>query len=218
LTDRDYGPSVDGCSSIPACRRFDTSTLGANLTEDYVQVESSAERDHETHRILTASGAVLDLFSMFSRYFWILSLVVTAFNYLSSERVAAASGSGDPRASDEARVLRRQLALVSALPWIVMGLGMVAGGVPDVWHYFRPQDQNPYVLMWYCSIFFVSTLFAAWVFFRDGAVKTVKYQLFGTRSGLMRTVGRAKFFAMLGPIWIALWIAMVVSMNVLVPH
>jgi len=155
---------------------------------------------------------------MFSRYFWVLSLVVTAFNYLSSERVAAASGSGSPQASDEARVLRRQLALVSALPWVVMGVGIVAGEVPDVWHYFRPQDQNPYVLTWYCSIFFVAVLFAWWVFCRDGAVKTVKYQLFKTRSGLMHTVGRVKFFAVLGPIWIALWIAMVVSMNVHVPH
>jgi hypothetical protein len=160
----------------------------------------------------------LNLFSLFSRYFWALSLILTAFNYLSSERTAATSGPTSLRTSDEAKMLRRQLAVVSALPWVVMGVGVVVGGVPDVWYYFRPQDQNPYVLSWFGSLFFISLLFAWWVLFRDGAAKAVKYQLFETRSGLMRTVGRVKFFAVLGPVWMTLWIAFVVSMNVPVPR
>lgn len=163
----------------------------------------------------------MNLFNLFARYFWLPGIVMTGFNYFSSKRIAAASGPASPRASDEAKVLRRRLAVVLALPWVVMGVGTLVGGVPDIWRYFRPQDQNPYVLAWFGTIFSVAILFAWWVFFFDGAEKSIKYQLFETfdrRSNLMNSVGRIKLFAALGPIWIILWITIVVSMGVPLPH
>ena len=163
----------------------------------------------------------MNLFDIIARYFWLLCLVMSGFNYFAGERAAAKAGPASPRASDEARLPRSRFAVVAALPWVVMGTGMVIGGVPNVWHYFRPQDRNPYVLAWFGSVFFVVVAFAWWVFFRDGAAKAVAYQLFETlspRSRMMQTSGRVKFFAALGPVWIASWTAMIVWMNAPVPH
>jgi hypothetical protein len=132
------------------------------------------------------------------------------------ERAAAGSGAMSLGTSDEAKVLRRRFAVVAALPWVVMGIGMVLGGVPNVWYYFRPQDQNPYVWAWFGTVFLVAIAFAWWIFFRDGAAKIISYQIlttFSPRSNWMHTVGRIKFFAALGPIWIVLWTAIIASMN-----
>jgi hypothetical protein len=30
------------------------------------------------------------------------------------------------------------------IPWIVMGIGLMVGGVPSMFHFFRPRDGNPY--------------------------------------------------------------------------
>ncbi|MFL9872951.1 hypothetical protein [Paraburkholderia megapolitana] len=159
----------------------------------------------------------MNLFDILAHYFWLLCLAISGFNYFVGERAVARSGAGSLEGSEEAKVLRRRFAIVAALPWVVMGVGMTLGGVPDVWYYFRPQDQNPYVWAWFGSVFLIAFAFAWWVFFRDGAAKIISSKAFGTLSpgsNWMHTVGRVKFFAALGPIWIAVWIAIVVSTDV----
>lgn len=159
----------------------------------------------------------MNLFNIFARYFWLLCLVISGFNYFAGERTVGRSGAMSLGRSDEAKILRRRFAIVAALPWVVMGIGMVLGSVPNVWYYFRPQDQNPYVWAWFGTVFLVAIVFAWWGFFRDGAAKVIRHQAFATlspRSNWMHTVGKVKFFAALGPVWIALWTAIVVSMDV----
>jgi hypothetical protein len=135
----------------------------------------------------------------------------------------------DPRTSTDAIALRRWFAIASALPWAVMGWGIVLGGVPNIWYYFRPQDRNPFVLVWFATIFLIAFYFAYWVFVKDGAQKVVLLQpvevnwyrtsLRGTTRGtLTLTVGRVKLFAALGPIGIAAWICLVSLIDVPIPR
>jgi hypothetical protein len=170
----------------------------------------------------------VNLFSIMGRYFWLLCLAVTAYNYLVGARSLSASEPADPRASADAVTLRRWFAVASAVPWIVMGWGIVIGGVPNVWYFFRPQDRNPYVWAWFTSILILALYFAYWVFLRGGAQKVVLLKPFEihwylsgfratTRGTMALTEGRVKFYAAMGPIWIAAWIWLMSWMDVSPP-
>jgi hypothetical protein len=55
------------------------------------------------------------------------------------------------------------------LPWIVMGIGCVFGGIPSVFAYFRPRGGNPYVIAFYASVVLFWLLSTNWIVFRGGA-------------------------------------------------
>jgi hypothetical protein len=157
---------------------------------------------------------IVNLFNILGRYFWLLCLGISAYQYVVGIRSLASRDPTDPRGSREAVSLRRWMLLMSALPWVVMGWGIMYRDVPNVWYYFRPQDRNPYVLAWFATIFAIAIFFAFWVFFLGGAEKVVHLQpvevkwyrtgLRGTTRGTVElTVGRVKLFAALAPFWMA---------------
>jgi hypothetical protein len=156
----------------------------------------------------------VNLFHLIGRYFWALGLFFSAYHYVLGMRALASRSPSDPRASLAAVSLRRWFAVAGALPWVVMGWGIHVGGVPNVWYFLRPQDQNPYVLSWFGTIFAITLWFAFWVFFLEGAEKIVVLEpvefkwyragFRGTTSGTVElTVSRVRLFAAIGPIWIA---------------
>ena len=61
------------------------------------------------------------------------------------------------------------------IPWIVMGIGCVMGGVPSVFHFFRPRDGNPYVLAFFASVFLIWIMGTYWLLFQGGAKMLVKH-------------------------------------------
>lgn len=167
-------------------------------------------------------------FNILGRYFWLLCLGVSAYQYVVGMRSLASKDPTDPRASAEAIALRRWIFVVSDLPWVVMGWAILSGGVPNMWYFFRPQDRNPYVLAWFAMLFLISFCFAFWVFFRGGAKKVVMLQpvefkwyrtgFRGSSQGTVElTASRVKLFAAIGPIWIAAWILLVSFMDAPLP-
>jgi hypothetical protein len=98
----------------------------------------------------------MNLFNILGRYFWLVCLSISAYQYVVGMRSLASRDSTDPRASTEAIALRRWFLVVSDLPWVVMGWAILIGGVPNIWYFFRPQDQNPYVLTWFATLFLIS--------------------------------------------------------------
>lgn len=85
----------------------------------------------------------MDLFFLFSKYFWLLCIGTTFINFLWMDRRVDEADQGVDRA------LRRQYLAwmwgLQCLPWLVIGIGQLAGGVPSVWAVFRPQDGNPWI-------------------------------------------------------------------------
>lgn len=162
----------------------------------------------------------MDIFPFISRHFWAICLAFLLFNYLAAERKISSSVTLSVAQLDAAKRYLRWFSLASTLPWLVMGWGQVVGGVPSVWHYFRPQDRNPYVLAWLASIFVLSVLYAVWVFFADGARKTREYELLaaiGMRARKPMPEGLIKLFAALGPFFVVLWVYLAASMDTPVP-
>ena len=85
-------------------------------------------------------------FATFSRYFWVICLGFSYFNYAKLLRqLDRSKGTGLSDRSEHRRYLQ-VFSAAGALPWTVMGLGQITGFTPTVWYYFRPQDKNPVVL------------------------------------------------------------------------
>jgi hypothetical protein len=160
-----------------------------------------------------------DLFRVLSEYFWLVALAFSTFNYLKAERDNSASLAGEARQS--ARALLRVFAIAMAAPWLVMGLGQLSGSTPTVWYYFRPQDENPFVIAWLGIIFLLSCLFAWWVLLAGGASKVSELNLMamlGHRTTKPVSENMVKFFAVLGVAIFPVWVYLAVSMNAPLPR
>jgi hypothetical protein len=103
------------------------------------------------------------------------------------------------------------------MPLVVMGLGQQLGYTPTVFHYFRPQDGNPFVLAWLVVIFLQACIQAWWVLLADGAAKIEAL-------GLWPVIGRGtpptwviRLMAGGGPVFVLLWAGLLSLMDVPVP-
>ncbi len=110
----------------------------------------------------------------FSRHGWLLFVLVTCANgaiwwYRARRRTADA-----PALGPGYRRLIRGWLIYGNLPWLVMGIGMVIGGVPTIWHFFDPKN-GPFVLAWYASVVLLWALSIYWLFFRGGAEALVAH-------------------------------------------
>jgi hypothetical protein len=121
----------------------------------------------------------------------------------------------------ELQAVRQRVFWATLLPWVVMGVAQVVGGVPSVWSFFRPQDLNPYVWSWYVTIFVDSCFFTYWVFFRGGAkfalaLNLVHFHFFGREVPM--TEKWVKVSAALGPPFTIAWVFVAWNMNVSIPR
>lgn len=158
------------------------------------------------------------LFHFISQYFWAIALAFAAFNYWKADRDTMRTV--QPKNAEEARAYLRNFATAGALPWLIMGVGQLTGATPTVWHYFRPQDENVFVLSWLAATFALTCLFAWWVFAASGAKKTVEFNLMaalGQHGSKPPSERMVKFFAALGVLGFPLWVYMAMSMNAPLP-
>ncbi|MDA2924136.1 hypothetical protein MYX65_05680 [Acidobacteria bacterium AH-259-L09] len=117
----------------------------------------------------------MDVFYFVSRYFWLIAIVVTSINVAIFKQRSRNHIPENPElAEGYARLFRGYLTWLNA-PWVIMGIGSTVGGVPSVWHYFRPKDGDPYVLAWFASVFLLWILGTYWLFFKGGAEMLVKH-------------------------------------------
>jgi len=159
-----------------------------------------------------------DFFRLISEYFWIVALAFAAFNYWKSDRDTTRTVAPDK--AREARIYLRNFAFAGALPWLIMGAGQITGATPTVWHYFRPQDRNVFVIGSLATIFALSCYFAWWVFVANGAKKIVEFNLvaaLGQHGAKPPSEGMVKVFAALGVLIFPIWVYMAVSMNAPLP-
>jgi hypothetical protein len=110
-----------------------------------------------------------------SRYFWLMAIGATAANWVIFRKSAQKHIAENPQLQEGYAALLRGYLVWMNIPWLVMGVGCTVGGVPSVWHYFRPSDGNPYVLAWFGSVFLLWLLGTFWLFFREGAEKLARH-------------------------------------------
>ncbi|WP_133166843.1 hypothetical protein [Solimicrobium silvestre] len=118
----------------------------------------------------------MNLFNLFGHYFWVISIVVSLQVFWQSGAVRERCKSDVEFAIDDSKV-RWKLFLWMCAPWFAMGIGQRFGGVPTVWHFLKPGDGNPWVALFFLSVFGCWLLAAYWVYLRDGANAIVEHQL-----------------------------------------
>ena len=149
-------------------------------------------------------------FQLFARYFLAIAIGMSLINYaIGRRRLVSESGLSEIRRND-AQSLFGRLCLFSNVAWLVMGWGVLFGGVPSVFSYFRPQDHNPYVTYWYGSLLLLAVVGALWVLLGNGARRIRELQqlgVFGARQKNSATSEWAiKLLAALGPVFVLFWI------------
>jgi hypothetical protein len=161
-----------------------------------------------------------NLFALFSRYFWLICLGISYFNYVFARNRIGQSGLPFTPHAVEAHRLLRLFAMMGAVPWLVMGLGVLTGYTPSVWYYFRPQDLNPFVIAWVGLMFVMAVWFAGWVLVFGGAAKVRDYNLMsaiGMRSKNPLPLWLIRLYAAASPFFVIVWIYLVSSMNAPIP-
>jgi hypothetical protein len=102
------------------------------------------------------------------------------------------------------------------IPWIVMGTGILTGNVPTIWHFFRPQDGNPFVIIFFISIFTIWLLGTYWLFVKNGAEMLVKHP--GIFRSDFSSHNMVKFFWLLSLAGGIAGVIMMFTMNMPMPN
>ncbi len=112
---------------------------------------------------------------LFARHAWILFIAVTMINALILKFRSRAHIQRRPELRAGYRRLFNGVLLWGNLPWVVMGIGIVFGGVHSTFSYFRPRDGHSFVLAWLGVVVALWILGFYWLFARRGAEFLVEH-------------------------------------------
>lgn len=119
----------------------------------------------------------MDPFSIMSKWPWVVfiafTVVYAGVAWVASRRHVR----DDPELAPGYKTIVTGILTWGNIPWIVMGIGLTVGGVPSMFHFFRPRDANPFVLAFLGSVFLLWGLTLYWVFLRGGAELLARHPL-----------------------------------------
>jgi hypothetical protein len=110
-----------------------------------------------------------------AKWFWVVFILLTVVNAVLLRFRAQRHIRENPDLADGYTTLIRGFVFWGNIPWVVMGIGTVFGGVPSLFQFLRPRDGNPFVLAFFGSIFFLWIMGTFWLLFRGGAEMLVKH-------------------------------------------
>lgn len=123
-------------------------------------------------------------FSFIGQWFPVIALIVTAINANSLRNRARTRVQQEPHLEKEYQRLFWGYLIVLSIPWIVMAVGTIIGGVPSVWHFFNPRAGNLYVLAFHATVVVLWVVGVVWIYLMGGAEFLIEYYypLFRQRS------------------------------------
>jgi len=108
-------------------------------------------------------------------YGWIFLIFVTVFNAFNLKARSKKFIHKQPELREGYDQLFKGFLVYLNIPWIVMGIGILFGGVPGVLSFFRPRDGNIYVLAFHATVVILWILSIWWFYFNGGAEFLLKY-------------------------------------------
>lgn len=118
----------------------------------------------------------MDLFFVtLYRYFWLVALVVAGLNTVILWWRSRAYIAQNPALAPGYATLLRGYFVCLSLPWVVMGVGVVMGGIPNVAYFFYPRTGNPYVIAWWVVYWLLAAFVTYWIVQRGGAEMLVSH-------------------------------------------
>jgi hypothetical protein len=110
----------------------------------------------------------MDIFTLITTHFWLVALIVTGVNAAVLHRRFHALSAGRPELAAGYRQFLIGFVAVSALLWLMMGIGIVLGGVPGVFAFSDPGAGNPFVIAWHLTLIALWIAGFVWLFFLGG--------------------------------------------------
>ena len=108
------------------------------------------------------------------RHSWLLFVIATTFNGgLWWLRAQPRIDENPALRKSYARLIRGWL-IYGNVPWLVMGMGILLGGVPSPITYFNPRN-GPFVFLFYLSVVAIWAAMFRWLFFKQGAEELVRH-------------------------------------------
>lgn len=112
---------------------------------------------------------MLNMEPVLFQHFWVILIVVTVINgYMWWSRMQETIRN-KPELAAGYRRLYHGFLLWGNIPWVLMGLGILSGQVAGVFEFLRPDNGNPFVLIWYAAMGGLLVLGTYWVYFGGGA-------------------------------------------------
>ena len=108
------------------------------------------------------------------KHIWVFFIVATFVNAAIWWRRGREYRQRDPSLTEDYRSLIRGFVTWGNVPWLIMGVGILFGRVPTVFHYFNPRSPNPFVTAFFASIVFLWIVGTYWLFARRGAERLVR--------------------------------------------
>ncbi len=106
---------------------------------------------------------------------WVLFILVTVFNAYQLKSRSRIIVEKQPELQEGYDQLFKAELFYLNLPWVVMGIGRLIGGVPGIFDYFTPRRGNPYVLAFYFTILILWILAIWWIYLDGGAEFLVRH-------------------------------------------
>lgn len=95
--------------------------------------------------------------------FWAGAVLINLVNAALSWRCARKDMAARPERAADYKLLLHVFFFALNVPLAIMGLGMVVGGVPDVFHFMRPRDGNPWVVALHVTLLLLLLAWLAWL-------------------------------------------------------
>jgi hypothetical protein len=112
---------------------------------------------------------------LIGKWFWVMCIAVLLANAATFWSRAKKHTLYNPELEAGYKTIFKGLLFGGGVPWIVVGIGCVTGGLPSVFHLFRPRDGNPYTLVFFAMAFLLWIKGTYWLFFQNGAHMLVKH-------------------------------------------
>jgi hypothetical protein len=109
-------------------------------------------------------------------YAWIFLILVTTINALVLKVHSSRIVKEHPELQGGYDQLFKGYIIYMNIPWAIMGIGMVFGGVPSAFNFFTPRHGNIFVIPFHASIVILWFLGIWWVYFKGGAEFLNKYK------------------------------------------
>lgn len=108
-------------------------------------------------------------FGFVFRYGWTLFVLVTVLNAFMIKARSQKMIARNPDLHAGYEQLFKGYLIFMNIPWLVMGFGMIAGGVPNIFSFLAPRQGNPFVLAFHASVVILWMLTIWWVYLKGGA-------------------------------------------------
>lgn len=112
-----------------------------------------------------------DILFNYLRYFWVIGIINSFLNFAVYWFRFRKFDDNDPEVREVKKAITIFTLVLQNIPWIVMGISIMSGSVTSIFQYFRPQDGNIHVTLWFASTLLIFCICGFWVFFKNGAEK-----------------------------------------------